>query len=175
MASSKPHIVFVHGLWMTPASWKPWITHYTNLGYTCLAPGSPPHPSSSGTPSAGSSCGSSSTAAWAARESPYPVPAPPASKCWPCRRSAPSSPCSTPSSRTGWSRCRTTSSTMCSRISSTMPSRWRCSSRMRSRGARSQLEIEQGIVQFEENGLEDGNCSCCSCNNLKLVISDQKV
>jgi non-heme chloroperoxidase len=41
MASSKPHIVFVHGLWMTPASWKPWITHYTNLGYTCLAPGWP--------------------------------------------------------------------------------------------------------------------------------------
>ena len=41
MAPPKPAIVFVHGLWMTPHSWRDWISHYTAAGHECLAPGWP--------------------------------------------------------------------------------------------------------------------------------------
>jgi pimeloyl-ACP methyl ester carboxylesterase len=35
---SKPTIVLVHGLWMTPRSWEKWINRYTEDGYRVLAP-----------------------------------------------------------------------------------------------------------------------------------------
>ncbi|KAF8854655.1 arylesterase [Acephala macrosclerotiorum] len=40
--ASKPSIVLVHGLWMTPLCWEDWITHFKAAGYTTvLAPGWP--------------------------------------------------------------------------------------------------------------------------------------
>src|SRR5271170_5851996 len=40
-AESKPTIVLVHGLWMTPRSWEKWIDRYTERGYRVLAPAYP--------------------------------------------------------------------------------------------------------------------------------------
>jgi non-heme chloroperoxidase len=37
----KPSIVLVHGLWMTPYSWKEWVIHFERAGYTVLAPAWP--------------------------------------------------------------------------------------------------------------------------------------
>lgn len=34
-------IVLVHGLWMTPRSWAPWVQHYGAQGYEVLTPGYP--------------------------------------------------------------------------------------------------------------------------------------
>jgi pimeloyl-ACP methyl ester carboxylesterase len=34
-------IVLIHGLWMTPRSWEPWIERFTERGFTVLAPGWP--------------------------------------------------------------------------------------------------------------------------------------
>jgi pimeloyl-ACP methyl ester carboxylesterase len=39
--SSKPTIVLVHGLWLTPKSWENWIDRYERAGYTVLAPSWP--------------------------------------------------------------------------------------------------------------------------------------
>jgi pimeloyl-ACP methyl ester carboxylesterase len=39
--SSKPPIVLIHGLWMTPLSWEHWIERYTQKGYQVLAPAWP--------------------------------------------------------------------------------------------------------------------------------------
>ena len=41
-------IVFVHGLFMNPTSWEPWITFFEAKGYQCFAPSFPFH---SGKPS----------------------------------------------------------------------------------------------------------------------------
>ena len=34
-------IVLVHGMWMTPKSWQPWVRHFESLGYRVLAPAWP--------------------------------------------------------------------------------------------------------------------------------------
>jgi pimeloyl-ACP methyl ester carboxylesterase len=39
--SSKPTIVLVHGLWLTPKSWERWIDRYEKAGYTVVAPSWP--------------------------------------------------------------------------------------------------------------------------------------
>lgn len=36
-----PHIVLIHGAWMSPASWQPWIARYEGLGHTVTAPSWP--------------------------------------------------------------------------------------------------------------------------------------
>ncbi len=36
-------IVFVHGLFMNPESWEPWIKHFEAKGYQCYAPSFPFH------------------------------------------------------------------------------------------------------------------------------------
>jgi alpha-beta hydrolase superfamily lysophospholipase len=38
---SRPTVVLVHGLWVTPRSWEHWIEHYENKGYRVLAPAYP--------------------------------------------------------------------------------------------------------------------------------------
>lgn len=40
-ATTPNTIVLVHGMWMTPKSWEPWIRHYEQLGYRVLAPAWP--------------------------------------------------------------------------------------------------------------------------------------
>jgi non-heme chloroperoxidase len=40
-STSKPIIVLVHGLWMTPLSWEQWIPYLEAKGYEVLAPGWP--------------------------------------------------------------------------------------------------------------------------------------
>src|SRR5205809_450415 len=39
--SSKPTIVLVHGLWLTPRSWEGWIDRYKQAGYNVIAPSWP--------------------------------------------------------------------------------------------------------------------------------------
>ena len=39
--ASKPTIVLIHGLWLTPRSWEGWIDRYQNAGYNVLAPSWP--------------------------------------------------------------------------------------------------------------------------------------
>jgi len=39
--ASKPTIVLVHGLWLTPRSWEGWIDRYQKAGYNVLAPSWP--------------------------------------------------------------------------------------------------------------------------------------
>jgi len=39
--ASKPTIVLVHGLWLTPRSWEGWIDRYQRAGYNVLAPSWP--------------------------------------------------------------------------------------------------------------------------------------
>lgn len=34
-------IVFIHGLWLHASSWRPWMDHFAQHGYTVLAPGWP--------------------------------------------------------------------------------------------------------------------------------------
>jgi pimeloyl-ACP methyl ester carboxylesterase len=47
MSSTEPEpakaatIVLIHGMWLTPHSWEPWIDHYTNRGHRAIAPGWP--------------------------------------------------------------------------------------------------------------------------------------
>jgi non-heme chloroperoxidase len=61
-APSKPTILLIHGLWMTPKCWEEWIPHFESKGYQVIAPGWPgvddrtveeirkdPHPMASGT------------------------------------------------------------------------------------------------------------------------------
>ena len=38
---TKPTIVLIHGLWLTPRSWRGWIDRYERAGYTVLAPSWP--------------------------------------------------------------------------------------------------------------------------------------
>ena len=39
----KPKIIFIHGMFLTPKSWEPWIAHFESLGYACEAPAWPLH------------------------------------------------------------------------------------------------------------------------------------
>ena len=39
--ASKPTIVLIHGLWLTPRSWEGWIDRYQRAGYNVLAPSWP--------------------------------------------------------------------------------------------------------------------------------------
>lgn len=41
MSARAPHIVLIHGMWMTPRSWDPWIEHYRSRGYEAIALGWP--------------------------------------------------------------------------------------------------------------------------------------
>ena len=34
-------IVLIHGMWMTPQSWQPWVERYAERGYRAIAPGWP--------------------------------------------------------------------------------------------------------------------------------------
>ena len=43
-ASGKQPIVFVHGLWLLASSWDRWRAHFSELGYTTIAPGWPDDP-----------------------------------------------------------------------------------------------------------------------------------
>ncbi|KAJ5703931.1 hypothetical protein N7493_011069 [Penicillium malachiteum] len=38
---SKPPILLIHGLWMTPLCWEDWIAYFETKGYEVLAPGWP--------------------------------------------------------------------------------------------------------------------------------------
>jgi pimeloyl-ACP methyl ester carboxylesterase len=40
-AAAGPPIVLIHGMWMTPRSWEPWIDHYAGRGSHAIAPGWP--------------------------------------------------------------------------------------------------------------------------------------
>jgi pimeloyl-ACP methyl ester carboxylesterase len=40
-ASTKPTIMLIHGLWLTPRSWEGWIDRYQKAGYKVLAPSWP--------------------------------------------------------------------------------------------------------------------------------------
>ena len=39
--NTKPTIVLIHGLWLTPRSWEGWIDRYQKAGYKVLAPSWP--------------------------------------------------------------------------------------------------------------------------------------
>jgi pimeloyl-ACP methyl ester carboxylesterase len=39
--ASKPPIVLIHGLWMTPRSWEHWKERYERHGYEVLTPAYP--------------------------------------------------------------------------------------------------------------------------------------
>lgn len=41
----KPRIIFIHGMFLTPKSWEPWISYFEALGYECEAPAWPLHES----------------------------------------------------------------------------------------------------------------------------------
>jgi pimeloyl-ACP methyl ester carboxylesterase len=43
-ASGKTPVVFVHGLWLLPSSWDPWVEVFEDAGYTALTPGWPDDP-----------------------------------------------------------------------------------------------------------------------------------
>jgi len=40
-SSTKPSILLIHGLWMTPLCWEDWIAYYEKKGYNVIAPGWP--------------------------------------------------------------------------------------------------------------------------------------
>jgi pimeloyl-ACP methyl ester carboxylesterase len=39
----KPKIIFIHGMFLNPKSWEPWVAHFEALGYDCEAPAWPLH------------------------------------------------------------------------------------------------------------------------------------
>lgn len=41
--NSTKSIVFIHGLFMNPISWEPWMKYFEDLGYKCYAPSYPFH------------------------------------------------------------------------------------------------------------------------------------
>jgi pimeloyl-ACP methyl ester carboxylesterase len=41
MASKSHPVVFIHGLWLHPSSWAPWVELFERAGYTAVAPGWP--------------------------------------------------------------------------------------------------------------------------------------
>ncbi len=38
-----PHVVFIHGMFMNPASWQQWLADFRAHGYQCVAPAWPGH------------------------------------------------------------------------------------------------------------------------------------
>jgi pimeloyl-ACP methyl ester carboxylesterase len=40
-ATTKPPVVFIHGLWLHASSWQPWIELFESRGYSAIAPGWP--------------------------------------------------------------------------------------------------------------------------------------
>jgi non-heme chloroperoxidase len=42
--SGRQPIMFVHGLWLLPSSWEPWLKLFEDAGYSSLAPGWPDDP-----------------------------------------------------------------------------------------------------------------------------------
>jgi len=40
---SHPHLVFLHGMYMNPVSWAPWVERASTRGYTCHTPAWPHH------------------------------------------------------------------------------------------------------------------------------------
>ncbi|RYD38089.1 MAG: alpha/beta fold hydrolase [Verrucomicrobiaceae bacterium] len=45
----KPHLIFIHGMFLNSKSWQPWISYFESIGYHCEAP---PWPFHEGEPSA---------------------------------------------------------------------------------------------------------------------------
>src|SRR5262245_10132389 len=43
-ASGRTPVVFIHGLWLLPGSWDPWISIFDGAGYKGIAPGWPDDP-----------------------------------------------------------------------------------------------------------------------------------
>ncbi len=41
MTGTKPPVIFIHGLWLHPTSWEPWLALFTEAGYEATAPGWP--------------------------------------------------------------------------------------------------------------------------------------
>jgi pimeloyl-ACP methyl ester carboxylesterase len=41
MTSKATPVVFIHGLWLHPTSWAPWVEHFQRAGYEASAPGWP--------------------------------------------------------------------------------------------------------------------------------------
>ena len=41
MNSTRTPVVFIHDLWLHPASWQPWLDRFTDAGYAPVAPGWP--------------------------------------------------------------------------------------------------------------------------------------
>jgi pimeloyl-ACP methyl ester carboxylesterase len=41
MSAETPTVLLIHGMWMTPHSWDPWVEHYRDRGYRAIAPGWP--------------------------------------------------------------------------------------------------------------------------------------
>lgn len=39
----KPHIIFIHGMFLNPKSWAQWIRYFKGIGYECEAPAWPMH------------------------------------------------------------------------------------------------------------------------------------
>jgi non-heme chloroperoxidase len=48
VASGRPAVVFVHGLWLLGSSWQPWRDLFEEAGYTTVAPGWPDDPATVG-------------------------------------------------------------------------------------------------------------------------------
>ena len=42
--STATPVVFVHGLWLLPSSWEPWVEHFEENGFVALSPGWPDDP-----------------------------------------------------------------------------------------------------------------------------------
>jgi non-heme chloroperoxidase len=42
--STATPVVFVHGLWLLPSSWEPWVKHFEDNGFVALSPGWPDDP-----------------------------------------------------------------------------------------------------------------------------------
>ena len=40
-SSDLPNVLFIHGLWLHPQSWRPWVDLFEKNGYPSLAPGWP--------------------------------------------------------------------------------------------------------------------------------------
>jgi len=41
MSADAQTVVLIHGMWLTPAGWDPWVEHYNSRGYRAIAPGWP--------------------------------------------------------------------------------------------------------------------------------------
>jgi hypothetical protein len=39
----RPKIIFIHGMFLNPASWEQWLSYFEEFGYSCEAPAWPLH------------------------------------------------------------------------------------------------------------------------------------